>query len=65
LKTYQCPWCRGAGGFIDRITEDGGPLEPCGFCNGKGELRSKKLYFIALSYLGHDGKRIKKEFING
>uniref|UniRef100_A0A6M3LJ19 Uncharacterized protein n=1 Tax=viral metagenome TaxID=1070528 RepID=A0A6M3LJ19_9ZZZZ len=35
----QCFDCKGMGGYTDIVCDDGtGPFEPCGICNGTGEL---------------------------
>jgi DnaJ-class molecular chaperone len=63
----QCPWCHGAGGYIEPVLDFGqGPWEPCGFCKGIGQIKNKKLFYQALGWLsGIKRKRktskIKKE----
>jgi hypothetical protein len=59
MKARRCPWCRGRGGFIDVIVDGQGPMEPCGYCNGNGYLRSKRLYYGALSALGNEARAKK------
>ena len=61
MKARQCPWCRGEGGFIDIIVDGQGPREGCGICLGKGELRSKKLYYQALGWLSGIARTKKRK----
>jgi len=35
----KCPACKGYGGELDPILDDGsGPWYECGFCKGEGEI---------------------------
>jgi len=61
MKVRQCPWCRGEGGFIDIIVDGQGPREECAMCLGKGELRSKKLYYQALGWLSGIARAKKRK----
>lgn len=43
MRHLICQECRGAGGYIEVILDDGsGPHIPCGFCGGTGEVTSKQ-----------------------
>lgn len=51
MAKKQCPSCNGRGGWVDVILEDGtGPFEPCGWCDGTGEI-SGRHYYVCLGYL--------------
>ena len=60
MKPRRCPWCHGEGGWVDIIADGQGPKEICGFCNGTGEIRNKRLFYQALGWLS-GLKRAKKE----
>lgn len=61
MKARQCPCCHGAGGWKDVILDDGsGPIEPCGYCNGTGEIKNKRLFYQILAWEGWDKRRKKK-----
>lgn len=57
---HRCPECRGRGGWVVAILWDGiggGPFEECGFCNGTGEIKQKRLFYQILGWMP---KRRKK-----
>jgi len=60
VKARQCPDCHGRGGYIDIIADGQGPLEPCGFCKGTGQIRSKRLFYQILGWRSAECRYVRK-----
>lgn len=52
-KVVDCPACHGMGEYqAEVITDDGkGPMERCGYCQGKGRLKKNHFYYQVLGWL--------------
>jgi DnaJ-class molecular chaperone len=61
MKARQCPWCHGSGGYVEVIFDGQGPLEECAMCLGKGELKSKKLFYQCLGWLSGLARMTKRK----
>jgi DnaJ-class molecular chaperone len=57
----QCPVCHGRGEFGEHT--DPPSAEPCWPCNGEGEMRDRRQFYTALSWLAAQSRAAKRSRI--
>jgi hypothetical protein len=69
MRKFPCPYCKGSGGELDVILDDGtGPWYDCGVCNGDGmiviggpvHLRMKELQIDTLADTPEDQDKLNQ-----
>lgn len=56
----QCPSCHGFGEHRSDSLVD--PPEPCGYCDFKGVITDRHVYYQVLGYLSSESKRKRKNW---